>query len=279
MSTRQLPEHAPTGAAWDAIADGYDQFATPTNMRLAEEVLERIELQPGERLLDVAAGAGALSIPAARRGARVLATDISPGMVARLEARGRREGLANLKARVMDGHDLDLADDAFDVAASQFGVMLFEDLPRGLGELARVTRSGGRVVLVAFGPPQSVDFLGTFLGAIKAVVPDFPGLPMDPPPLPFQVADPRVLHRRLEEAGCRDVRVEPTTHHMEVRSGRELWDWVTTSNPIGGGLVAGLGVTQREQVQQVLDGMLRERAVDDGPAVLTAAVNIGIGTT
>jgi ubiquinone/menaquinone biosynthesis C-methylase UbiE len=277
MTTHQVPEHTSTRDAWDAIADGYDRFATPTNMRLAEEVLERVALRADERLLDVAAGAGALSIPAARLGARVLAVDLSPAMAARLAARGRSEGLDDLDVRVMDGHALDLADDSFDVAASQFGVMLFEDLPRGLRELARVTRPGGRVVLVAFGPPTAVEFLGTFLGAIEAVAPAFPGLPMDPPPLPFQVADPQVLHRRLEEAGCRDVRVEPTSHHLKVRSGREFWDWVTTSNPIGAGLVAELDESQRTEVQQVLDGMLRERATDDGTAVLNAAINVGIG--
>jgi len=55
------------------------------------------------RFLDVAAGTGALSIPAARLGAQVMATDISPAMVKRLNARAREEGLPNLDARVMDG--------------------------------------------------------------------------------------------------------------------------------------------------------------------------------
>jgi ubiquinone/menaquinone biosynthesis C-methylase UbiE len=54
--------------AWDNIATGYDQFATPLARSLAEDVLGRVGLRPGERLLDVAAGTGALSLPAARFG-------------------------------------------------------------------------------------------------------------------------------------------------------------------------------------------------------------------
>src|SRR5690606_11409635 len=116
-------------------------------------------------VLDVAAGSGALSLPAARLGARVLAVDISPGMVERLAARARAEGLANLETRVMDGHALELEDNTFDLAASQFGVMLFPDLPRGLSEMARVTRPGGRVLVVTFGPFEQVEFIGFFIRA------------------------------------------------------------------------------------------------------------------
>ena len=126
-------------------------------MWLANEALRRAGV-PGMRFLDVACGSGALSIPAARLGARVTGTDLSPSMVERLTARALAEGLPNLEGRVMDGHALDLEDDSFDASGSQFGVMLFPDLPRGLSELARVTRWGGRVVIVAYGPPGEVEF-------------------------------------------------------------------------------------------------------------------------
>jgi ubiquinone/menaquinone biosynthesis C-methylase UbiE len=278
MPTEQLPPRTLTRDAWNALAAGYDEFATETNSRLAADVLVRLGIGPGTRLLDVAAGTGALGIPAARLGAQVLAIDIAPAMVERLAARAREEGLHGLQAQVMDGHDLALDDATFDVAASQFGVMLFDDLPRGLAELARVTVPGGQVVLIAFGAPRRVEFLGFVLAAIRAVTPDFTGLPLKPPPLPFQVADPEVLRRRFEGVRLRDIRIESEVHRMQVSSGRHLFDWCTNSNPIGAGLVADLTEQQRTEVQQVLDGMLRERAGDGGPAVLTAPVNVAIGT-
>ena len=59
--------------------------------------------------------------------------------------------------------------------------------------MKRVTRPGGRVFLVVYGPPTQFEFLGFFMAAIQAAVPGFTGLPLDPPPLPFQVADPALL--------------------------------------------------------------------------------------
>jgi hypothetical protein len=76
-----------------------------------------------------------------------------------------------------------------------------------------------------------------------------------------------------------DVRVERTAERPAFASGQEMWDWVLYGNPIPGMLVADLTESRRAQVRQVLDGMLRERAGADGRAVLTNAVNIGIGTT
>jgi ubiquinone/menaquinone biosynthesis C-methylase UbiE len=145
-----------TRAAWDRIAAGYDEFVTPTHMWLANEGLRRVDLRPGMRFLDVAAGSGALSIPAARLGAQVLSTDMSPVMLERLEARARKEGLS-LKTRLMDGHALEFEDDAFDVAGSQFGVMLFPDMLRALREMARVTSPGGRVLMNVYGSPRKID--------------------------------------------------------------------------------------------------------------------------
>jgi ubiquinone/menaquinone biosynthesis C-methylase UbiE len=263
--------------AWDRIAVDFDRFATPLHIRLSEDALGRVGLQRGMRFLDVAAGSGALSIPAARLGARVVATDIAPTMIERLAARARGEGLSNLEARVMDGHALDLEDDSFDVSGSQFGIMLFPDLPRGLRELVRVTRHAGQVMMIAFGPPATVEFLGFFLAAVTAVVPGFTGLPTDPPPLPFQVADREVLRRKLADAGLKNIRVDTVDHDMEIRSGKHLWDLVTHSNPIGAQMVAGLTPEQRTTVHQVLDGMLRERS-GGRTAILHNEVNIAIGT-
>ena len=266
-------------SAWDRLAAGYDEFVTPTgNLDVAQDALRRAELRSGMRFLDVASGSGALSIPAARMGADVLAVDISPAMIEHLKARARQEGLSNLQARVMDGQALELEDERFDISASQFGVMLFPDLPRGVDEMVRVTKPEGRVLIVTFGAPTQVEFLTFFLGAIKSVVPGFSGLAMDPPPLPFQVADPEVLRRRMAEAGLEKVRVDRGTHGIEVQSGQELWHWVVNSNPIGSQLVAGLTDEQRAGVRQALDGMLRERLEENGAAVLNSPVNIGVGT-
>lgn len=178
----------------------------------------------------------------------------------------------------MDAHDLKIEDDTFDVSGSQFGVMLVPDQPLALREMVRVTKPGGRVLLIAYGSPADFEALQFFIAALQSVVPDFEGLPDDPPPLEFQVADPEVLRQRLTDAGLKDVIVD-TTHEerLEFSSGQEMWDWVLGSNPIAGMLVSDLTDEQRDTVRQVLDGMLRERSTGQDRAALTAPLNIGVG--
>jgi hypothetical protein len=145
--------------------------------------------------------------------------------------------------------------------------------------MVRVTRPGGRVVLIAYGPPSGFEALHFFIGALQAVVPSFEGLPANPPPLEFQVSDPEIMRRRMTAAGLRDVTVN-TLHHesIEVRSGQQLWDWCLGGNPIPSMLVADLTEEQRASVRERLDGMIRARSSARGVAVLTAPLNIGVGT-
>ncbi len=267
-----------TKSAWNNIAAGFDEFVTPMSMPLAEDVLRRIGLRAGMRFLDVAAGSGGLSIPAARLGAQVLATDISSTMIERLTARAAEAGLSNLEGRVMNGQSLDLADDTFDVTGSQNGVSIFPEFKRGLSELVRVTRPGGRTLIIAFGPLAEAEFITFFLQAMQAAIPGFSGLPTDGPPLPFQAADPEKLGHELASAGLEDVHVETTTWKMNFHSAAHLWDVLTSSNPIGAMLVADLTQEQRDAVRQNLEDMLRERAGGNGPALLTNPINVGFGT-
>jgi ubiquinone/menaquinone biosynthesis C-methylase UbiE len=272
-------EQEQTRAAWDQIAAGYDGFVTATHMWLGDEGLRRADLHPGMRFLDVAAGSGALSIPAARRGAQVLATDQSPAMLERLRARARQEGL-DLETRVMDGHALELDDDSFEMAGSQFGVMLFPDMPKGIREMARVVRPGGRVLMTVYGDPHEIEFFAFFVRAVRSVRPDFDGPPMDPPPLPFQLQDPERLRSELNIAGLKMVRVETTTETMQFHTGKELWDWLISSNPVAEIMLAELDLTgdERGAIRDALDPLVRERSEGNGPAVLTSPINIGIGT-
>jgi len=273
-----LEQHTAPVEAWDAIAGQYDEHVAPGESELATAGLRLAGLRAGDSFLDVAAGPGGLSLPAARLGAKVLATDWSPRMIDRFTARAAAEGL-DAEGRVMDCHALDLPDDSFDVTGSQFGVMLVPDQPQALRELVRVTKPGGRVLLIAYGDPSQYEALHFFISAVQVVVPEFEGPADDEPMLEFQVADPDVLRQRLIDAGLTDVIVD-TTHQerITVSSGRQLWNWTLGGNPIPGELIAELSDGQHDDIVRVLDGMIRERSGGDEPLVLTAPLNIGVGT-
>lgn len=272
-------ESKDTRMAWDKIAPGYDRTNTATQMWLGNEGLRRAGVSAGQRFLDVASGSGALSIPAARLGAHVLATDQSPVMLKLLTARARQEGL-NIETRVMDGHALELDDNHFDMAGSQFGVMLFTDMPKGIREMVRVVKPGGRVLLTAYGDPHQIDFLGFFISAVQSVRPDFNGPPPEPPPLPFQLADPERLRNEFVDAGLKDVKVETIIESTEFADGRELWDWIIWSNPIVELVLTSLNLTADERgvVEQTLGKICRERSGGSGRVTLSNPVNIGFGT-
>jgi SAM-dependent methyltransferase len=180
----------------------------------------------------------------------------------------------------MDGHALQLDDNSFDIAGSQFGVMLFPDMPLGIREMARVVRPGGRVLMNVYGDPHQIEFFRFLVSAIQSVRPDFNGPPMDPPPLPFQLQDPERLSRELAAAGLKEIQVETITETLEFPTGKALWDWLVWSNPIVETVLGSLSVVNDERavIQQALERMVRERAGGSGAAKLTNPINIGVGT-
>ncbi len=259
--------------AWDRYAGAYDQTITPFSMKVAEEALRIAGVGAEVRLLDIAAGGGALSIPAARLGADVLATDFSTAMVELIKLKAQQQELPNLQARIMDGTALDLEDDTFDITCSQFGVMLFPDRRKGLSEMARVTRPGGKGVMVVFGPPQRVQFVSLFFQALRTAVPNF--TPPQNSPL-FSLQNPDDLRREMEEAGFRDVRVETVDQSMEVQSADHLWTTMQSSAPAIVGLLSQFTEEQQTAARRALSDLLRTQ-FGGGPAKLVVATHVGVG--
>ncbi|MCW2812368.1 MAG: hypothetical protein JWP61_2826 [Friedmanniella sp.] len=137
---------------------------------LGAALVAAAELQTGERVLDVAAGSGNASLPAARAGARVVASDLTPEL---LEA-GRVEAAAaglDLEWRVADAEHLPFADGEFDVVLSCVGVMFAPHHQQAARELVRVCRPGGRIALANWTPE---GFVGGLFAAHRPFSPPLP---------------------------------------------------------------------------------------------------------
>lgn len=194
---------------WDAAARHYATTAHPFTARYAEAALADVPLGPETHVLDVAAGTGALALAAARTGAQVLATDFSPGMVARIT----EAGLPNVEARVMDGQALALPDGRFEAVFSIFGVILFPDWRQGLAEMARVTKAGGYGVVATWQRGGAATFL--LLSQVRGrLFPEIEGMPM--PEGVLALSDPEDFARELVAAGYRDPHITFVTHDFEL---------------------------------------------------------------
>ncbi|MDO8902048.1 MAG: class I SAM-dependent methyltransferase [Phenylobacterium sp.] len=194
---------------WDTAAAHYEKTAHPFTSQYAEVALAGVALNPGARVLDVAAGTGALARAAARTGAQVLATDFSPGMVARIAALG----LPNIEAQVMDGQALALPDGAFDAVFSIFGVIMFPDWRKGLSEMARVTRSGGHGVVATWRDSGAATFL--LLSQVRRTLfPDRSGTAM--PEAVAALSDPQDFAREMIAAGFKAPNIQAVTFDFEL---------------------------------------------------------------
>ncbi len=264
-----------TRQAWEKHAEGYDRALTAADMRAAEAALRMVQVGPGTRLLDIAAGPGAVSIPAARLGAEVLAVDYARAMVELLSRKAQELGLDNLHTRLMDGTALELEDDSFDVACSELGIMLFPDRAKGLREMARVVAPGGSGVMVTLGPPERVPVIALFFEAMVKTVPGFEP-PRDSPLFCLRELD--VLQRELQQAGFHDVLVETFETRLTVESAERLWDVVLDGAPAIAGLMQRVPEPRRRAVRVELVDRARARFGHASPMTLPMTFNIGVGT-
>jgi ubiquinone/menaquinone biosynthesis C-methylase UbiE len=144
-----------------------------TTLQIVGELLcEGVDLQAGERVLDVAAGNGNATLAAARRFAIVTSTDYVPALLERGRRRAEAEGF-DVAFKVADAEDLPYPDASFNVVLSTFGVMFAPDHKQAASELMRVCRPGGRIGLASWTP---TGFLGQLFRVVAGYVPPIPGV-------------------------------------------------------------------------------------------------------
>jgi demethylmenaquinone methyltransferase / 2-methoxy-6-polyprenyl-1,4-benzoquinol methylase len=207
-------EEGQVRAMFDRIARVYDLMnsvmTAGLHHRWRERAADLAAVGPGDRALDVASGTGDLAVELARRvgpTGTVVGSDFSEAMLERA-----RQKSSAVRWEWANALELPYPDDEFDAATVGFGARNFSDLDRGLSELARVVRPGGRVVILEITTPQRPPLSTFFSIWFDRIVPALGRVAGDPDAyayLPSSVKrfpDPRALAARMTAAGLTDVR-------------------------------------------------------------------------
>ena len=242
------------GAAWrhwNPILDRWYGVVT-------SQMLDLARIQPGQRILDIATGAGEPAVSAAERvgpDGYVLATDIAEGIAELALQVARERGLRQMETRAMDGESLDLPDASFDAVLCRLGLMYMPHPVTALREWRRALKPGGRVAVAVFSTPDRNSW-----GALPASIirrraqlpPPLPGQPG-----PFGLGAPGVLEGVFRQAGFTDpeVRAVPVPHRMAssaeyVRVAREAFGAFNA-------MMAHLPPQERESVWNEVESSLR----------------------
>lgn len=213
---------------WDRTAAFYGQVGPPIFSISGQQLLELMNLKPGDRLLDVACGRGAVAIPAAKKvgpSGLVTATDYSPCMVAEAEKEARKHGLSNIACACMEAQNLEFPDDSFDALTCGFALFLFSDMRRALAEMRRVLLPGGKVGLSLWGK--------------GAIVPEWPILgetikeyglqPVVPNPIAWRPEDIEAL---LTSAAFSDIETVEERYDLPFREASGVWEFTLSVGPI-----------------------------------------------
>jgi SAM-dependent methyltransferase len=154
---------------WDRSAQGWNDHTTEIRawLRLATDaMLDMAGVSPGASVLDVAAGAGDQTLDIAHRvgpKGRVLATDLSPAILALAQNNARDASLNNVQTLVADGEELPVEPASFDAVVCRLGLMFFPDPLQGLRSMHRALRPGGGICTIVFSRPDRNPCLGILI--------------------------------------------------------------------------------------------------------------------
>lgn len=198
---------------WDNAAAGWQTWWATIErgaQRVSDKLVELAEIKPGDRVLDIATGIGEPAVTAARRvkpNGKVVATDISPQMLAIAKARAKSLGLDSvMEFRESDAEALDFPKSTFNAILSRWGLMFLPNLPAALVMIKQLLAPDGRLSAAVWSAPSKVPLLDLVFSTVRKQV-NAPAPPAGTPG-PFALADAGALERSFRQAGFKDIRIE-----------------------------------------------------------------------
>jgi SAM-dependent methyltransferase len=237
---------------WTAVAPAWGEHAEDTDRARAtitERMLALAAPRSGQRVLELACGAGGVGLAAAELvapGGEVVLSDVVEEMTTIAAARAENRGLHNVTTAVLDLENIDQPDESFDVVVCREGLMFAPDPIRAARELHRVLRPGGRVAIAVWGPRASNPWLGILLDAVSEQL----GAPVPPPgvPGPFSLDDPGRLTDILSQAGLAEVTASEVPVPLRLGS---IDEWWTRTSALAGPVSRILDALPSEATQAI----------------------------
>lgn len=208
--------------SWDTVAAGWQKWwKTLENgaHNVSEKLVTLAEVRQGQRVLDIATGIGEPALTAARAvgsNGQIIATDISPQMLAIGIERARSEGLKNVEFREGDAELLNLPNSFFDAVLCRWGLMFLPDLSAALKRIHKSLVPGGRLSAAVWAHPSKVPFIDLPMTVVRKQL----KLPQPPQgiPGPFSLADLNTFQNSLQQAGFTDIHSESVKVTFEFDS-------------------------------------------------------------
>nr|ACX33960.1 putative SAM-dependent methyltransferase type 11 [uncultured bacterium RM35] len=271
MNSQAAAQQFALPTTWDAAAADYAEEMDPHTRHFAMEAIRLASLPARAHVLDVACGSGAVALLAASAAERVEALDFSVQMLDRLREQATRQGSTNVCVREGNGQALPFPDESFDVAFSMFGLQFFGDRARGLAELRRVLRRGGRAVIGCWAPQDRIHPMGELLAEMAR---RFPGLPFGKFRVPL--GEKAEVETEMSAAGFSGVTVHSFVHAVPFGSPRHFWNWVQRSSVAMVLLRRAVGDETWAPLASSVGDALEER-LGTGPQSFSMPAWIGVG--
>ena len=256
-----MSEHDATSdvrRSWDAVAGAWEQHRARLFdgfRHVSEWLVAQADPQPGETVVDLAAGPGETGFLAAERvgeRGRVLSTDLAPGMVEAAQRGAAARQLDNVECRVMDAQAMDLPDDSVDAVICRLGFMLMPDPGRAMHEVRRILRPGGRLAYAVIGAPDRNAWMGLMVMSFvsRGHAPSA-GDPFGPGG-PFSLADPARNAELLGAAGFAHVDLHELSGAFEFADVDDHWNFqLAIAGPVAD-LAASVDADELAEVKKVL---------------------------
>lgn len=249
-------------------AQTYEDYFVPAMFRpWADELIERAQPQPGERILDIACGSGIVARLIAQRlagQATISGLDMSPAMIEVAKSASAREG-TSIDWHIGSADALPFTDDTFDLVLIQHGLQFFPDRPAALREVHRVVASGGRVATATWLGPERHPYSKTMAEAIER------HLGASATGGPLSLGDADELRRLFNEAGFVSVRIDCVGREVRYPSPDRYLELTMASRAAAVPAMQAMDATERAQlvaaVREELAELIRQHTVGDAVVV------------